>query len=574
MSGGVPVLGVAFLGTGLFFLGLLYKPITRPDTPGSRAFAVTMGGCALWALSLGVWLLVPDRTVAVLAWSGRLVAPTVLTVGWFLLALRIANGRPPARWVIGILAGYIAFELLLLATNPIHQIGFDPAVVAGGTGVAPHWNTWFWTQATINYAFMAGGTFILAAEAIRATGIRRRQSALLATATIPTALVNIATISGVIAVDTDLSPFGLAGSAVILTWAIYRAEFLDVVPIARDTALEELPHAVVTLGPDGRVVDHNTVARRYFGVEDGIGLPAREFFTDFPEETIHALETGTVTRFQTGLRTDDGERRFDCTVSTLGPDGKAAGRVIVFSEVTDRIRREQQLLEQRETLSEFANVVSHDIQGPLMELRGTAATAVRTDDVSHVERVLDAADRMDRLVDDLVELAESGQRIDDPTPVSLARVAERAWHAVWTPGSELSIETEQRIEADPDRLQQLLENCFRNAVEHGSGDGNDDAAPDGAPAVPDGSVSVAVRSIPGGFTIDDDGPGVPPEQRGRVFDRGYTSTVDGTGLGLSIVEEIATAHGWSIEVTDAPDGGARFALTGVTIRADDPSRID
>lgn len=566
----VSTLGIAFLGTGVLFLALLHKPITRPETPGSSAFAVTMCGCALWALSLSVGHLIEGQTVSMLAWSGRLVAPTVLTAGWFLLALRIANGRSSPRWIVGLLVGYIIFELLLLITNPIHQIGYDPAVVAAGT---PDWNTWFWTQALVNYFFMGSATLILAVEAIRTTGLRRRQSALLALAAVPTAVVNIATISGLVTVTTDLSPFGLAGSALVLTWVIYRAEFLDIVPIARKTALEELPHAVVTLGRDGRVVDYNAVARQYFAVEDGIGAPIEEFFTTLPDETIAALETAGTTHLQTTVQTDDGERRFDCTASPLGPADDNTGRVVVFSEITDRIRREKQLLEQRETMSEFVNIVSHDIQGPLMQLRTTATRAVQTEDVSHVDEVLDAADRMDVLVEDLVDLAQSGRQIDDPTLVSLATITDRAWHSVWTPGAELSVETDQTIEADPERLQQLLENCVRNAAEHGTsasgqtqlnGDSPADADTAAGSASKNGLVSVTVRSIPGGFAIDDDGPGIPPEQRRRVFDRGYTSSSDGTGLGLAIVDQIAAAHGWTIDAEESPSGGARFAVRGVT----------
>jgi len=180
---------------------------------------------------------------------------------------------------------------------------------------------------------------------------------------------------------------------------------------------------------------------------------------------------------------------------------------------------------------------------------------------------------MDGLVDDLVDLAQSGRRIDDPTPVSLATIADRAWHSVWTPRAELTVETDQVIEADPERLQQLLENCFRNAAEHGGDTGReqpveespaDDSVVDSTGA--DAIVSVTLRSIPGGFAVDDDGPGIDPDHRRRVFDRGYTSASDGTGLGLAIVEQIAAAHGWSIDAEESPSGGARFAIRGVTER--------
>lgn len=74
---------------------------------------------------------------------------------------------------------------------------------------------------------------------------------------------------------------------------------------------------------------------------------------------------------------------------------------------------------------------------------------------------------------------------------------------------------------------------------------------------------VAIRNIDTGFFVGDDGPGIPPEHREDVFRSGFTTREHGTGFGLRIVREIANAHGWEIRVTDGPDGGARFEITGV-----------
>jgi signal transduction histidine kinase len=75
--------------------------------------------------------------------------------------------------------------------------------------------------------------------------------------------------------------------------------------------------------------------------------------------------------------------------------------------------------------------------------------------------------------------------------------------------------------------------------------------------------------VRGGFCVDDDGPGVPPEERDEVFAPGYTTADDGSGFGLLSVRQIALAHDWSVAVRDSPAGGARFAVTGVeTARPD------
>jgi signal transduction histidine kinase len=96
----------------------------------------------------------------------------------------------------------------------------------------------------------------------------------------------------------------------------------------------------------------------------------------------------------------------------------------------------------------------------------------------------------------------------------------------------------------------LFENLFRNCVEHGV----DDAS----------GLSVTVGPLPDGFYVADDGVGVPEAERDHVVEFGYTTTDDGTGIGLGIVEDVATAHGWTVTVTESEDGGARFEFRNVT----------
>ncbi len=98
----------------------------------------------------------------------------------------------------------------------------------------------------------------------------------------------------------------------------------------------------------------------------------------------------------------------------------------------------------------------------------------------------------------------------------------------------------------------MLENLFRNAIDH--------AGP---------AVTVRVHKTDRGFAIADDGPGIPPEERHRVFDVGYSTSTNGTGFGLQIVEQVVEAHGWDVHVIDGPAGGARFEITGVEVL--DPS---
>jgi signal transduction histidine kinase len=64
----------------------------------------------------------------------------------------------------------------------------------------------------------------------------------------------------------------------------------------------------------------------------------------------------------------------------------------------------------------------------------------------------------------------------------------------------------------------------------------------------------------GGFYVEDDGVGIPEDEREEVFGSGYSTGEDGTGFGLAIVTEIVDAHGWRIRVRESREGGARFEI--------------
>ncbi|WP_255491984.1 HAMP domain-containing sensor histidine kinase [Haloarcula sp. JP-L23] len=109
----------------------------------------------------------------------------------------------------------------------------------------------------------------------------------------------------------------------------------------------------------------------------------------------------------------------------------------------------------------------------------------------------------------------------------------------------VDVDLDTVIEADESRLQQLFENLFRNAIEHGG-----EAVTVHVGALEDGT----------GFYVADDGPGIPSEKRDQIFDHGYSTVADGTGFGLTIVQPIVQAHGWELAVTESAEGGARFEI--------------
>jgi signal transduction histidine kinase len=150
------------------------------------------------------------------------------------------------------------------------------------------------------------------------------------------------------------------------------------------------------------------------------------------------------------------------------------------------------------------------------------------------------------LIDDLLTLARTGDRTTTVEAVSLADAVENCWRTVETGDATLDVAATRTIRADRSRLEQLLQNLVQNAVEHGGSD-----------------VTITVGDVDDGFYVADDGAGLPADADERVFEPGYSTADDATGFGLGIVAQVATDHGWTVDVAESEAGGARFEIRDV-----------
>lgn len=211
----------------------------------------------------------------------------------------------------------------------------------------------------------------------------------------------------------------------------------------------------------------------------------------------------------------------------------------------------------------FVADAAHELRSPLTAALAEAENAARTDDPSTGRAAARAlvADlhRLHALAEDLLTLA----RLDDPArtrahravdldDVVLAQAAQiRRIAAV---AIDTSAVTAVRISGDPAALHRLVRNLLDNAARHARS-----------------RVTVGLVEVPPGalLVVADDGPGIPPDDRDRVFDRfvrlddARAPGAGGTGLGLAIVREIAAAHGGTVRVGDptGPGSGARLELS-------------
>ncbi len=204
------------------------------------------------------------------------------------------------------------------------------------------------------------------------------------------------------------------------------------------------------------------------------------------------------------------------------------------------------LAEDQDVMEEVADILAHDIQSPLQVAQGRLEMAKTTSNPEHLEKIGQAHQRIRELLEGVVKLIRTGDRVRSTEPVILEDAVAKVRSALEMPDTELIVDESVIIDADENALLEILENLFRNAHDH--------AGP---------QVTVRIGPLTDGFYVEDDGPGIPADRRETVFGMGYSSSTNHSGLGLNIVQRLADAHGWDIRVTHGRDGGARFEITGV-----------
>jgi K+-sensing histidine kinase KdpD len=207
----------------------------------------------------------------------------------------------------------------------------------------------------------------------------------------------------------------------------------------------------------------------------------------------------------------------------------------------EREKHYTELREQNDRLDEFTGIVAHDLRNPLSGAIGfleLAQEQVSGQVAEFLDRVRGALDRMESMIAECLMLAKEGADVGERTRVDLDDVVRDAWDSVRTRDATLSVNITPgtTVNGDEMRLRRLFENLFRNAVEHGGRD-----------------VAVTVTGDANGFSVADDGPGLPAEVE-HALTGADADNVKSFGLGLLVVQRVISGHGWDLRVDSSPDG--------------------
>jgi signal transduction histidine kinase len=433
-----------------------------------------------------------------------------------------------------------AFLVVFLAivavkvTNPVHNWYFvAESAVAPFAYLEINHRAFHWIAMGLAYSLAFVGFFMLFELFVRVNSDTRPLFVLIALTGIPVVLDVAGALSPAI-LDITYSSIGVAAFAVgVLSLYFDRFQFVRVAG--------ETDDPIVVIDGSGKVRDYNTRAADLFpGLSDSIDKPLAALVPRLSErldgqEAILEIDGDETTRY------------YNVSSNPFTTGGAETGQSIVLSDVTHREQYRKELESKNEKLEQFASIVSHDLRNPLQVAKGRTELAIEEGDTAHLEPVVRAHERMEQLIEEMLTLAREGVSIDETERVDVADLARRAWGMIAGGQASLSIDdaVDVTVSADPERLQQLFENLFRNAIEHGG----DDVV-----------VRVGPLERDAGFYVEDDGTGIPDADSDEIFEAGYTTSDDGTGFGLAIVSEIVDAHEWKIRATEAESGGARFEI--------------
>ncbi|MBD3336716.1 MAG: PAS domain-containing protein [Candidatus Eisenbacteria bacterium] len=336
----------------------------------------------------------------------------------------------------------------------------------------------------------------------------------------------------------------------------------------REDLLRYLGHALLAADREGRILAYNAAAAAWTGVpaEEVMGRRLQDLprpLRFLADRLRNVLELGRAHKMWEGEIAPSSGRRRPVAVSInplLDERGTPYGAVAVAADLTETKEMERRIrqLDRLAAVGRFTSAIAHEIKNPLAGIAAgieylRPAFADDVPEQNDLQFIADEVQRLNRIIQDLSD--SSHPRELALSEIDVPEVVQRSIQAVQSVLDERAVKIERqfpegglKVTADADRLQQVLVNLLKNAAE---------ASP------PNSVVSLRGLGRRDGtveLQVEDQGPGLSPEQCEQLFEPFFTTKPGGTGLGLYVCHGIIRGHGGRLEVESQPGRGSLFRV--------------
>jgi signal transduction histidine kinase len=538
---------VAFFAvSGLALAGLaLYLRASQLPNRGIRSFVSLLGLMAVWSFSAVGKLTLPPLVERFLV---ALELP--MGVAFAFLFLVFASQYTGRRWHRQrAFTAYAVVSLLALAigllTNPVHGLFWEGITLS--TAVFPHYvhsglGPLYFCYVGLAYCHFATGVYALVNLHLRSRYNTTPMMLVTFGASLPL-LVNLVSVFDRAPIPgLDYTPVGLAIFGLATTVSM-QLDLFDIIPVARDTAVEQSSERMVILDPKRRIRDYNPTAASLF---PALSSSRGDHIDAVVDDAADLFDTTT----STTISVADGEELTYLSVQlspiTDGPHH--LGWTVVLSDVTEQQRRERhlQLVSRvlRHNMANRINIIMGHVE--LLGERADETDRTHLDAIdASATSIIETSGKL-RTIQDIV----TGGRPARPTDVSRTVAAVTNQYADRYPDATVATDCPDGVFAHcPTGFQAALSNLVENAIQHN---------PDPAPSV---TLTVTVSERLVHVAVADDGPGIPATER-RILEDGETPLQHSAGVGLWLVYCFVeqAGHELTFEPSAADGSEVRFAL--------------
>lgn len=581
----VPYMLLLLFATVISFILAAYSFLKR-SIPAARFFGSLAVGIGIWSLFYLFEVVNLLLRLKVFYFGLKYLGVALVPIS--LLAFVMEFTGVPLRRVIKwlpFLAIQPAITLAVLATNPLHGWFYtNPRLEIAQGFIVLAFTPQFWYYANIVYSLLIGiVTLVLLIRYYRVSaGFRQRQIIFFILGGIIPLGALLLTLSGVTSLPAlDFTSLAMVSSLPFLAVSVFQYRLLDVVPEARDLAIEFMDDSVIVINRRFRVLDVNPAAQALFGVK-AVEVIGRELGEYLPLTAELREGISQPERFQENIMlTREGKGvQFELRSFRLSSwYGRPAGRLVLLHDVTETKQFEQNLRQAKDAAEEatrakslFLASMSHEIRTPLNAVIGMTSllldTELNTEQQEYVNTIRAGSDTLLTSINDILDFSkiEAGRMeletqvfnlkgcVDDAMEILSPQASIKNLRMVYMPAEDLPV----WVRADPTRLRQVLVNLLSNAVKF----------TDQGEVI----VSAVVDSLQEDrfmlhFSVSDTGIGIPTRHLDRVFetftqaDASIARRYGGTGLGLTISSRLVHIMGGRIWVESQEGQGSTFHFT-------------